>query len=110
MKTIKLEYTPGNRPAPMIMVQNQINPDVFNEKYENEFGKWNNDKSTIHFWSINAYIIIENNKIISYRYNEIINLIWILRIVNKKLIIEIADNIFKNEISKNFEDEFKVIK
>ena len=74
MKTIKLEYIPGNRPAPMIMVQNQINQNVYNEKYENELGKWNNDKSTTHFWSINVYIIIKNNEIISYRYNEVVNL------------------------------------
>ena len=92
------------------MVQNQINQNVYNEKYENEFGKWNNDKSTTHFWSINVYIIIKNNEIISCRYNEVVNLIWLLRIINKKLNIEITESIFKNEINKNFEDEFKVIK
>lgn len=101
---IKFQYKPGNNnPLPMIMINNTSDINVYNEEYENEFGKWIVDGN--HYFTIGSYIIEKNGEIISYKYNDFSHLVWLLRYMNKRTFIYV----FKKEealISAYYQNEF----
>lgn len=99
-KTYK--YICGQYPIPMIMMYEKPNQNVYNENYEFSFGTWDEKNNCI--WTIDAYLIYDENKIISYKYNQFSNLVWLLKKVNKPFLIEIYDEVAQNEINEYLSD------
>ncbi|MGL5205434.1 MAG: hypothetical protein ACRC7B_00770 [Metamycoplasmataceae bacterium] len=89
---MKLKYSPGIRPTPMLMYQNTPNKDVFDE-FENGFKMGNYIENYHHIWNIGAYIIYNDDlEIISYRISHEYNFLWLLRVINKAIIVEFNDD------------------
>lgn len=115
---MKLIYTPGLNPTPMLAIENTKNKEVFEGlKKESDFGEiLNNQKYSEngeHFFNINSYIIVENNKVISFVFTDFMYLVFILRAINKEITFELSTetyNKLKALIENNLENEFKSIK
>ena len=109
MKKFNLEYIPGNRPTPMLALYNEKNINVFNDIKSNanipiniSFNQTYVDNFN-HAWNHAAYIIYDNElNIIAFTYSEISNLFFILRALNKKLILEFDAT--EEEIKKELKD------
>ncbi|MGL5205118.1 MAG: hypothetical protein ACRC63_02615 [Metamycoplasmataceae bacterium] len=92
---MKLKYLPGMRPTPLLMYQNTPNENVFNE-YGKSFIKGDYINKENHIWNIGAYIIYNNNlEILSYRIANPYNFIWLLRVINKEILVEFNDDFVK---------------
>lgn len=103
-KKIRYKYVIGLRPIPMLMMNSKPNESVFNEDYKNSYGEWTNSNNTL--WTIGAYIIYNDKEVISYRFNDLANLVWLLRKINKELIIYLNEE-HKKTIDNELENEFK---
>lgn len=106
MNLIKFRYVPGLYPVPMIMMWKEANQEVFNEIYKYQFGEWEDQNQCI--WTLGAYLIYDEEKIISYRFDDFSNLTWLLRSISKPLVIEIDKRIEK-EILKHYSNEFELL-
>ncbi|WP_027123718.1 hypothetical protein [Mycoplasmoides pirum] len=107
-KLFKYQYTAkGNQPTPMIAMYIEPNLDVYNEPdYTTSYGEWNDTNNCV--WTIGAYLIYDENQVIAYKFTEFSNLTWLLRYINKKLII-FVDEKTKKIIDKYNLDEFVLI-
>ncbi len=104
-QTITYKHIKGQYPIPMIMVWYDPNKDVFDEKYNYSYGEWTNKYKTI--WFVNAYLIYDEKtgKVVAYKYNEFANIVWLLRMINIDLEINL-DNSIKHSIEKYYLNEF----
>ena len=101
----KYKYIVSPRPTPMLAYYQEQNKQIWEEKYEHEFGKYSSDNHLKHWWNIGSYLIVDEEKlqVVAYKYNEISHLIWLLRIISKELIIHLDEN----EIGDLIGEEFK---
>lgn len=102
MNQNKYRYKTGIRPLPMLAIYEEINKNAFSETFKNEFGNWK--ESGNHVWTTGAYFIFLNNEVISYKFDEIANLIWLLRYKNIDLVIYL-DQKWNEVIQKYYKDE-----
>ena len=95
---MKFKYVPGMRPTPMLMYQTEPNQDVF-DLIEDSFEKNGYFNEFNHMWNMGAYFIYNNDlEIISYRISNAHNFLWLLRALNKDIIIDFNDDfIEKNQ-------------
>ncbi|MGL4251999.1 MAG: hypothetical protein ACRDCH_00945 [Metamycoplasmataceae bacterium] len=92
---MKLKYIPGLRPTPMLMYQNIPNNDVF-QAFESTFKKGNYTEDQNHIWNIGSYIIYNDHlEITAYRISNEYNFLWLLRVINKEIILELQDDFVK---------------
>ncbi len=97
---MKFVYKPGIRPIPMLMYYKELNENVFNEEH-NAFknGKFINEWN--HIWNIGSYLIYNNNfDILAYRITDVYNFLWLLRTINKKIVIDFTNDFIEN--NQNF--------
>lgn len=99
-------YIPGKNILPMLAIYNQKNKNVFDEEYKYSYGEWK-EENCKYLWNMNAFIIFNDNEIISYKFNEIEYLIWLLRYLNKKIKIVFINKEIEENILKNYFEEFK---
>lgn len=95
MKTYTFCYIPGIYPTPMLMYYQKQNQEVFdNEEYNYSFGQYSKEHN--HIWNIGAYIIYnDKNEIISYRIRSSEYFLWLLRVINKELIMKLDEKFVK---------------
>lgn len=113
---MRFKYIPGNHPTPMLAFYNEPNLNHFNELLNemkiNPKNKFNND--LIHFWNMNAYLIYnqENNEVVAYAFNDFFYLVYLLRVINRELIIEFNDEVYAwiNKDLNEINDELIIIK
>lgn len=96
---MKIKYIPGLRPVPMLMYYTEKNKNVYDE-LANEMKISNITKfedNGIHYWNMNAYLILDeqNNKIDSMVFSMFIYAIYLLRVINKEIIIELPDDYYE---------------
>ncbi|MGL5732574.1 MAG: hypothetical protein ACRCXE_00670 [Metamycoplasmataceae bacterium] len=79
----------------MLMYQTTPNKDVYNE-LEKTFKKGIYTDNENHIWNIGAYIIYNDDlEITSYRISNEYNFLWLLRVLNKEIIVEFNDDFVK---------------
>lgn len=102
-------YIVGQRPTPMLAIYTDKNQDVFDKKYNQNYGYFSNQYN--HIWNINAYIIYDktNNEIISYKFDDFAYFIWLLRSINIELKIPFSIYFIQNndETIKEYQDEIR---
>ncbi|MGL4647347.1 MAG: hypothetical protein ACRCVI_01320 [Mycoplasmoidaceae bacterium] len=107
-KSFKLKYLPGIRPTPMLVVFNDHNLQAF-EDIKNECLSPLDFKRTFindfhHLWNPNAYLIYnDQNEILAFVYTNIAYLFYLLRSLNKPLMLEINANDLE-ALKKEFQD------
>lgn len=102
MKTYTFSYIPGIYPTPMLMYYQKPNKDFFvSDEYKYSFGEYIEGEN--HIWNIGAYIIYnDKNEIIGYKIQSPEYFLWLLRVINKELIM-----VFDEKFVKENQDFFK---
>ncbi len=95
MKFVNLKYIPGNYPTPMIIMNESKDKKIFEDSYEIKYGDWTERYK--HIWTLDAYIIYDQEKIIAYRFNQVSNFFWLLRKLNMSLSFQINNEIDLHE-------------
>ena len=90
-------YQPGERPVPMLGYEDQPHESAFLNDYQ--FGVGQFTRAYKHIWNINGYIIYDPEKLIiqAYKFNELIYVIWLLRILNKPFEITFTEALIEQE-------------
>ncbi len=95
---MKYKYKPAINPTPMLMYQIESNQVVFNEEH-NIFKKGEFVKDLNHIWNMGAYLIYNNeSEIITYRISNPYNFLWLLRILNKEITIDLNDDFIERNL------------
>lgn len=113
---MKLKYITGLRPTPMLMYYVKPEKTVFDEMFSSDdvmIKKGKFVEKYNHIWNMGAYIIYDENtlEIISFIITNFSNFIYLLRTVNKPLIINIDEesyNIISTDVNNIFKDEFEM--
>lgn len=98
---MKFRYCPGNYPTPMLAYYTEPNLEVFKEYLGAMSDTYNIIPKYIegnkHYWNMNAYVIVNEqmNEVLSFSFIEFIYIIYLLRVINKELIINIDDVIYE---------------
>ncbi|MDK2819788.1 MAG: hypothetical protein KFW07_03050 [Mycoplasmataceae bacterium] len=102
---MKFKYIPGMRPTPMLMYYQNIEKTSFNEQQHiYKMGDFTEDFH--HIWNMGSYFIYNDRlEIIAYRISNEYNFLWLLRILNKPIIINFNDDFIENY--QNFFNEVK---
>ncbi len=115
---MKFKYIPGERPTPMLAYNTEPNLNAFNECVRDMDGVYSvlpkYDRKHKHYWNMNAYLIIdeEKNEIIACAFIEFMYVIYLLRVINKEFILEFGQDIYDDNID-DFEalaDELVLVK
>lgn len=109
---MKFKYMPGMRPTPMLMYQTVQNNDVFNENL-NAFKQGEYINNLNHMWNIGSYIIYDNDlKVVSYRISDVNNLLWLLRALNKEVVIDFDEDLIlvNKKFIENLSNSKEIIK
>lgn len=112
---MKLKYIPGIRPTPMLMYYNEPNIECFNE-FKNEHDFNNNaefSQNFKHYWNMNAYLIFDEstNIVKTMVFSVFIYVVYLLRVINKELVVEINDDIYQiiKKDLKDLQGELEII-
>lgn len=119
--TYFLEYVPGIRPTPLLMVWHDKNSNFYYELLKNMHKNFDLklnlefDENNEHVWNDGCYIVYDKaaNKIKSLAFESEDRFLFLLRFINKPITLEIDSindyHIFKN-LFKTISDEIKVDK
>lgn len=118
---VKITYIPGERPVPLLMVNDNPDNKIYEEillemieKHKSNIGAKLFNESNKHLWNMGSYISYNEstNEIDLLAFSEFSNLIYILRYVNKELFYYVNKknlNIFEKAM-EGFESEFSIQK
>lgn len=98
---MKFKYIPGTRPTPMLMYYKNVEKSSFDEE-QHIYKMGNFVENFNHIWNMGSYIIYNDElELIAYRISNEYNFLWLLRILNKSIIID-----FKPDFIESYQKFF----
>lgn len=104
---MRFKYKPGLYPTPMLAYYDNVNLELFNQ-FSNKNQKFVDNYK--HMWNSGGYIIVnDQNEVVASSYDQFIYVVYLLRVLNKEVIITLKNEDTIEEINKHLMQEFKKI-